>query len=399
MAVSGRTPLDDLGPAGLELSSAFLPYGRQQIDEHDIAAVAATLRNDLITQGPLLAQFERAFAAYVGARHAVAFANGTAALHGAAHAAGISHGDDVITTPLSFVASANCALYLGARPRFIDVDESTWNLDPRAAAAAATDDTRAIIAVSLTGLPVDLRALDGIAGSVTVIEDGSHALGAVRSGAKVGGPRGADMTTFSLHPVKAMTTGEGGIVTTESDELAERLRKFRTHGMSRERSGASELEGSWYYDVTDLGFNYRLTDFQASLGLSQLRHLDEWIEARNEIAGWYRELLADEDRIALPPAAPAGSRHGYHLFVVRVLEGPRRRLAVFEEMRAAGIGVQLHYIPIYRFTHYRERLGYPQDQCPNAEEYYATALSLPIFPALSRSDVERVVRELTRLLG
>lgn len=380
------------------MSSGFLPYGRQQIDEEDIAAVSTALRSRLITQGPLLGEFEQAFAAYVGARHAVAFANGTAALHGAAHAARLSEGDDVITTPLSFVASANCALYLGARPRFIDVDPGTWNIDARAAARAVTDETRAVIAVSLTGLPVELSALNGVGESVTVIEDASHALGAIRAGMKVGGPGGADMTTFSLHPVKAITTGEGGMVTTDNDELAGRLRTFRTHGMSRDRSAASELEGSWYYDVVELGFNYRMTDLQAALGLSQLRHLDGWIETRNEVAGWYRELLADEARIALPPAAPAGSRHGYHLFVVRVLDGPRRRLTVFEGLRAADIGVQLHYIPIYRFRQYRERLGYPQDQCPHAEEYYSTALSLPIFPAMTRADVERVVRELKRVL-
>jgi perosamine synthetase len=380
------------------LTPSALPYGRQQIDEQDIAAVSTALRAELITQGPLLGEFERGFAAQVGAKHAVAFANGTAALHGAAHAAGLMPGADVITTPLSFVASANCALYEGARPRFIDVDRETWNLDTKAAAQATTNDTQAIIAVSLTGLPVDLQPLDGPYAEVIVIEDASHALGAVRAGAKVGGAGGADMTTFSLHPVKAMTTGEGGMVTTESDHLAERLRRFCTHGVTRNLSTPSELDGSWYYDIEELGFNYRLTDFQAALGLSQLRHLNEWIEARNEIATWYLDLLADEPRIAVPPAAPAGSKHAYHLFVVRVLDGPRRRLAVFEGLRAAGIGVQLHYIPIYRFRYYREDLGYHQDQCPNAEEYYSGALSLPIFPALRRSDVEYVVRELRRLL-
>ena len=397
MADWGRTAFDDLRSRRLELSSGFLPYGRQHVDEDDVAAVVAALQSDLITQGPRLAEFEHEFATHVGARHAVAYANGTAALHGAAHAAGLGPGDDVVTTPLSFVASSNCALFCRARPRFIDVDRATWNLDTHAAAAALRDDTGAVIAVSLTGLPVDLEPLKAIDPRVVVIEDASHALGAVRDGARVGGAGGADMTTFSLHPVKAMTTGEGGIVTTESDQLADRLRRFRTHGVSRSASD-SELDGSWYYDVTELGFNYRLTDFQAALGLSQLRHLDHWIERRNEIATWYRDLLGDEQRIALPPEATDGSKHGYHLFVVRVLEGPRRRLAVFEGLREAEIGVQVHYIPIYRFRHYRETLGYPQGQWPNTEEYYAGAISLPMFPALSRADVERVVRELTRLL-
>lgn len=377
----------------------FLPYGRQAIDDHDVAAVGAALRRELITQGPTIEEFERAFADYVGATHAVAFANGTAALHGAVAAAGIGEADEVITTPLSFVASSNCVLYRGGRPLFVDVDRATWNLDTAAAARAVTDGTRAVVAVSLTGLPVELEPLKVLGDRVTVIEDACHALGAIRSGGRVGGPGGADMTTFSLHPVKSMTTGEGGMVTTESPELADRLRRFRTHGITRDPTRRSELEGDWYYDVEELGFNYRITDFQAALGLSQLRHLEDWVQTRNQIAGWYHELLADEARIARPPTAPSGSRHGYHLFVIRILEGSRRRLSVFQGLRAAAIGVQLHYIPIYRFTYYRDILGYPQDRWPATEEYYAGAVSLPIFPALTRADVERVVAELRRLLG
>lgn len=377
----------------------MLPYGRQQISERDVEAVVAALRRELITQGPTVAEFERHFAEYVGARHAVAFANGTAALHGAAHAAGLGPGDGMLTTPLSFVASANCALYMGASPRFVDVDPATWNLDAAAAAAQVSDRTRAIVAVSLAGLPVDLEPLGGVRDRVVVIEDGCHALGGHRNGVRVGGPGGADMTTFSLHPVKAMTTGEGGMVTTENDELAARLRSFRTHGIARDDLTPSAEEGGWYYEVRELGFNYRLTDFQCALGLSQLERLNEWIAARNEIAGWYRELLAGEPRIALPPPAPEGSLHAYHLFVVRVLAGPAVRREVFEGLRAAGIGVQVHYIPIYRFPYFRDTLGYPQDTCPHVEQYYASAISLPIYPALSRGDVERVAAELTRLLA
>ena len=283
------------------MTADFLPYGRQAIDDDDVAAVSAALRRDLITQGPTIEKFERAFADYLGAAHAVAFANGTAALHGAAAAAGIEAGDEVITTPLSFVASSNCVLYRGGRPRFVDVAPATWNLDTPKTARAVGDATRAILAVSLTGLPVDLEPLSGIRDRVVVIEDASHALGAIRAGGRVGGPKGADMTTFSLHPVKSMTTGEGGIVTTESSELADRLRRFRTHGIVRDPARRSELEGEWFYDVQELGFNYRITDFQAALGLSQLRHLDTWVQARNQVAGWYRELLADEIRVALPP--------------------------------------------------------------------------------------------------
>jgi UDP-4-amino-4,6-dideoxy-N-acetyl-beta-L-altrosamine transaminase len=381
------------------MTPAFLPYGRQQISEADVEAVAAALRGELITQGPTVAEFEQRFAEYVGARHAVAFANGTAALHGAASAAGLGPGDEMLTTPLSFVASANCALYMGATVRFIDVDPDSWNLAAAQAAEQVSERTRAIVAVSLAGLPVDLGPLEGVRDRVLVIEDGCHALGGHRDGVRIGGPGGADMTTFSLHPVKAMTTGEGGMVTTEDDELAARLRSFRTHGIAREDLRPSAEEGGWYYEVRELGFNYRLTDFQCALGLSQLRHLDDWIGARNEVAGWYRELLAEERRVALPPAAPHGSLHAYHLFVVRVLGGAMLRREVFEGLRAAGIGVQVHYIPIYRFPYYRDTLGYPQDTCPHAEAYYASAISLPVYPSLSRADVERVVAELTRLLG
>ena len=382
----------------LRSEPSLLPYGRQQISEGDIEAVAAALRGDLITQGPIVAEFERRFAEYVGARHAVAFANGTAALHGAAHAAGLGPGDELLTTPLSFVASANCALYMGASPRFVDVDPATWNLDTAAATAQVLEKTRAIVAVSLAGLPVDLEPLLGLRDRVVVIEDGCHALGGRRGEVRVGGRGGADMTTFSLHPVKAMTTGEGGMVTTEDDRLAARLRSFRTHGIVRDGLRPSAEEGGWYYEVRELGFNYRLTDFQCALGLSQLERLDDWIAARNEIAGWYRGLLADEPRIALPPAAPEGSLHAYHLFVVRVLGGAMARREVFEGLRAAGIAVQVHYIPIYRFPYFRDTLGCPQDACPNAEDYYAGAISLPMYPTLDRADVERVVRELKRLL-
>ena len=381
------------------MNPAFLPYGRQEITELDIDAVASALRQPMITQGPTVAEFEQRFADYVGARHAVAFANGTAALHGAASAAGLEPGKEMLTTPLSFVASANSATYMGARARFVDVDPGTWNLDAERAAAEVGADTRVILTVSLAGLPADLRPLERVRDRVVVIEDGCHALGGRRGGVRVGGPGGADMTTFSLHPVKAMTTGEGGMVTTEDDELASRLRTFRTHGIAREDLHPSAAEGSWYYEVRELGFNYRLTDFQCALGLSQLERLDDSIGARNEVAGWYRELLAEEPRVALPPPAPDGSLHAYHLFVVRVLGGAMLRRGVFEGLRAAGIGVQVHYIPIYRFPYYRDTLGYPQDTCPHAEVYYASAISLPVYPSLSRSDVERVVAELTRLLG
>jgi perosamine synthetase len=376
------------------MKGTFLPYGRQEIADEDVEAVVEALRAALITQGPTIDRFEDALAEYLGASHVVAFANGTAALHGAAFAAGLRPGDEVLTSPLSFAGSSNCALYVGAKPRFVDISPATWNLDVGAAVDAIGERTRAVIATSFSGLPVDFKPLDSVRDRVVVIEDASHALGGKRNGAPVGGPGAADMTTFSFHPVKAITTGEGGAVATESDEYARRLRLFRTHGIAKEDVRGSETEGAWYYEMRALGFNYRITDFQCALGLSQLQRLDGYVEARNRIAARYRELLTDEERIALPPGAADGSLHGYHLFVVRVLDGPDARLVAFEALRAAGIGVQVHYIPIYRLPYYRDELGYPQDDCPATEEYYAGAISMPMFPAMTESDIERVVAEL-----
>jgi perosamine synthetase len=376
----------------------FLPYGRQEITDADVDAVGRALRAELITQGPLVEEFEHAMAEYLGASHAVAFSSGTAALHAAAFAAGLGPGDEVITTPMTFAASASCARYLGADVRFVDIDPATWNLDTAAAAAAISDRTRAIVAVSYTGLPVDLRPLEPLRGRVTIIEDGCHAIGGHRGGVKVGGAGGADMTAFSFHPVKAMTTGEGGMVTTEDDELARRLRPFRTHGITKEGIAPGPTDGAWYYEMQALGFNYRITGVQCALGLSQLQRLDSWVARRNEIASTYRELLADESRIELPPAALQGSLHGHHLFVVRVRAGAEERLRVFEALRSAGIGVQVHYIPVYRLPYYRDELGIPQDACPECERLYSGIVSLPMFPAMKEADIERVVGELRRAL-
>jgi UDP-4-amino-4,6-dideoxy-N-acetyl-beta-L-altrosamine transaminase len=380
------------------VTSPRLPYGRQTISADDLAAVAEALQSELITQGPTIARFEQAVADYVGASHAVAFASGTAALHGAAFAAGIGPGDEAVTTPLSFAASSNCVLYMGGTPRFADISAETWNLDPAAARAAVTERTTALIPVSFAGLPVDLDAFADIRKGRLVIEDAAHALGAIRNGSKVGGDGGADLTAFSFHPVKAMTTGEGGMVTTASDELAERLRLFRTHGITKDGIDPGPDEGDWYYEMQELGFNYRITDFQCALGLSQLRHLDDWIERRNEVAALYRRLLDGEARIGLPPAAPDGWRHGYHLFVIQVLNGAGARRRVFDALRAAGIFVQVHYIPIHQLPYYRDQLGYGGQRYPNAERYYSRAISLPVFPGMEEADVERVVTTLREAL-
>lgn len=380
------------------MTPAFLPYGRQEISNDDVDAVVEALRSELITQGPAIGRFEEALGGYLGARHVVAFANGTAALHGAAFAAGVCPGDDVLTTPLTFAASANCALYQGARPRFVDIEQSSWNLDTEAAAKEVGPTTRAVVAVSYAGLPIDLAPLRVLGDRTMIIEDASHALGAERAGAKVGGPGGADMTTFSFHPVKAMTTGEGGAVATEDDDLARRLRLFRTHGITKEAMSPGPTDGGWYYEMQSLGYNYRITDIQCALGLSQLRRLDDWVVARNRIADAYRELLGEEKRIELPPSDSSGGLHAYHLFVIRIRAGAKARLSTFEALRAAGIGVQVHYIPVYRLPYYRDVLGYRQDGYPVTEKVYSGAVSLPMFPAMSMSDVRRVVNELKTAL-
>jgi UDP-4-amino-4,6-dideoxy-N-acetyl-beta-L-altrosamine transaminase len=372
----------------------FLPYGRQEITDADVEAVAEALRADFITQGPRIAEFEAAMCRYLGAAHAVALSSGTAALHAAAFAAGLGPGDQAITTPITFAASANCARYLGADVRFVDIDPATWNLDTEAAAAAVTDRTRAIVPVSYAGLPVDLEPLDGVRDRLTVIEDACHAIGGERNGSKVGGAGGADLTAFSFHPVKSMTTGEGGLVTTEDEELARRAALFRTHGITRDDISPGPDDGAWYYEMRALGFNYRITDVQCALGMSQLERLDGWVARRNEVATRYRELLAAEERIELPPAAPDGSLHGHHLFPIRVRDGAAARKATFEALREAGIGVQVHYIPVYRLPYWRDEVGVPQDACPHAEELYSGLISLPMFPGLTDADIERVVTAL-----
>ena len=378
------------------MGDGFLPYGRQQISDADVEAVVDVLRSDFITQGPRVEEFERAMAEELSATHAVAFSSGTAALHGAAAAAELGPGDALITSPISFVASANCALYMGASPRFGDIDPDTLNLDCAAVTEAAGPEVKAVVPVSFAGLPVDLEPLGPLRDRVVVIEDACHAIGARRPSGAVGGPGGADMTCFSFHPVKTMTTGEGGLVTTESDEFAERLRTFRTHGVIRDNLSPHPNEGGWYYEVQSLGFNYRITDLQCALGLSQLGRLNAWVERRNEVAGLYRLKLADEDRVILPPEPGPDSVHAYHLFVIRVRDGAETRLRVFESLRAAGIGVQVHYIPIYRFPYYRDLVG--TASCPQADRYYDCAISLPIFPAMDESDVDRVVTELRSAL-
>jgi dTDP-4-amino-4,6-dideoxygalactose transaminase len=362
----------------------MIPYSRQHVDADDVAAVAAVLRGDWLTQGPSVDRFEAALVEVTGAAHAVAFSSGTAALHGAAWAAGLGPGDRVATSPLSFVASANCARYVGAEVTFVDIDPTTRNLDP----TRVPDSADALVAVHYAGLPVDLTALSHR--PRIVIEDAAHALGASTPDGPVGNCAHSDLCCFSFHPVKTVTTGEGGAVTTNDARLAERLRRFRHHGITR----PPEAPG-WVYDIPEIGWNYRLTDLQAALGTSQLAKLEWMVDRRNAIADRYRAMLADLP-VGLPPAAPVGWRHAYHLFAVEL----DRRQEVYERMRSRGIGVQVHYVPTYRFGSYG---GLDESEAavryPATEAVYARLLSLPIFPDLTDEEQDTVVGVLAECLG
>lgn len=366
----------------------MIPYGRQTIDDEDVAAVAAALRGDWLTQGPTVAAFEKALAAYCGAKHAVAVANGTAALQAAYFAAGLKIGDEIVTTALTFAATSNAALWQGAKPVFADVDPETGNLDPRAAEAAMGPRTRAVVPVDFAGRPADLPAFRALAQKrgLVVISDACHSLGASLGGRKAGAL--ADMTCFSFHPVKSITTGEGGAVLTDDDRLAERLVQFRQHGVTKRHP-------DWRYEIGELALNYRLTDFQSALGLTQLKKLDGFVARRAAIAAGYQKDLAGVEGLKLPPPAAPGAS-AWHLFPVRVPAAVRAE--VFADLRAAGIGVQVHYIPVHHHPLY-ERLGYPRALCPNAERYAAEEISLPIFPTLTEADRAAVVAALKTSLA
>lgn len=364
-----------------------IPYSRQTLDESDIQAVVATLRSDWLTTGPAVPAFERALAAYTGAKYAVAFNSGTSALHAAYFAAGVGPGDEVITTPISFVATANAALFLGARVVFADVDPETINIDPKEVARLISQRTKVIAPVDFAGHPADLDEIMAIAkdAGAVVVEDACHALGARYKGRPVGSI--ADMTVFSFHPVKAITTGEGGAVCTSDPGFYQKLLLFRSHGITKDRAQMTHDEGPWYYEMHVLGPNYRLSDIHASLGLSQLAKVDRFVAERRAIAQRYGALLGGRDLIL--PVPKAHVEHAWHLYTVQ-LPNPRTRRWVVEALHETGIGVQVHYLPIYRHPYY-QRHGYAGTFLPHAERYYSRCLSLPLYPGLSPDDVERVV--------
>ncbi|MGG0662689.1 UDP-4-amino-4,6-dideoxy-N-acetyl-beta-L-altrosamine transaminase [Viridibacillus arvi] len=373
------------------MRDTYLPYGKQMLDEADIEAVNKVLKGDYLTTGPMIKQFEERIANYVGAKYAVAFTNGTAALHGACFAAGIGEGDEVITSPITFAASANCVLYQGGTVVFADIDRQTYNIDPLEIEKKITPNTKAIIPVHFTGQPVQLNVIQRLAKehNLVVIEDAAHALGASYKGHKIGAL--SDMTMFSFHPVKHITTGEGGIITTNSKEYYEKLMQFRSHGITRNPELLSENHGPWYYEMQFLGYNYRMTDIQAALGCSQLDKLNGFVKRRKEIVSVYNKAFSDMLEVQIP-YQHSDTDSSWHLYILKLnldtLTVTRKE--VFEELHKLNIGVNVHYIPVHTLSYYQE-LGYKRGSLPKSEQLYEEIISLPLFPLMQEQDIQDVI--------
>lgn len=390
LAIKGGTPVRE----------TKIYYGKQWIDENDICAVDEVLRSDYVTCGPKTQELERSLEQYTGARHAVAVSNGTAALHCACMAAGIGVGDEVITTPLTFAASANCALYCGAKPVFADVEEDTYNIDPKSIEDKITDKTKAVVAVDFTGQAVKHREIREICDRhhLIFIEDAAHAIATTYSGVQVGNL--ADITTFSFHPVKTITGGEGGAVLTNSDELYQKIQLVHTHGITHDPVLMEEPvhEGPWYYEQIMLGYNYRITDIQAALIVSQMKKLDQFKARRKKIVKMYDEAFAQIPEIIVQKEI-AESDTCRHLYIIRLdtekLSCTRREF--FDAMSAENVQCQIHYVPVYWFPYY-QKLGYKKGLCPVAEEVYKGIMSIPLYPKMTDQDVSDVIHAVTKVV-
>lgn len=379
---------------GLPVRSEFLPYGHQWIDEEDIAAVAEALRADWITQGPKIEEFEKRVAEYCGAKYAVAVSSGTAALHAACAVAGISDGSEVITTPITFAATANAITYCSGKPVFADIREDTLNIDPEEIRKKLSSRTKAILPVDFTGHPADLDEIIAIARerNLTVIEDAAHALGAEYRGHKIGSL--ADMTVLSFHPVKHITTGEGGMVLTDDKEFYEKLKIFRHHGIVKDNLA----KGSWHYEIYNAGHNLRLTDFQCALGISQLNKLDRFIQRRREIADAYNKAFAEIEEI-ITPIEKDDVKAAYHIYVIQLKAEKLKagRKEIFEALRAENIGVNVHYVPLHLHPFYQREFGYKKGDYPRAESYYERTITLPIFPRMTDKDINDVIKAVKKV--
>lgn len=384
---------------GKPVRETKLYYGHQYLDEKDVQAVVEVLHSDYLTCGPRITELEQKLCELTGAKYAVVCSNDTAALHIACMAAGVSAGDEVITTPITFLASANCALYCGAKPVFADIDEETYNIDPKEIEKAMTPKTKAVVAVDYTGQVVDLDAIMETCHkqNVVVIEDAAHSIGTLYKGRPIGSI--ADMTTFSFHPVKTVTAGEGGAVLTDNEEYYKKLLLYRSHGMTRDQAQMTkESEGGWYYQMIDLGYNYRMTDMQAALLISQLEKLPMFSKRRKEIVARYNEAFSRIPELTLQQELE-GSDTTRHLYILRIKPEKLRidRRGFFDALAAENIMCNVHYIPIYLQPYYQE-MGYPKGLCPRAEKLYSEMMSLPLYYAMTDQDVEDVITAVQKIV-
>ena len=376
----------------------MIPYSKQSLNAADIAAVIKVLKSPFITQGPTIQKFEQALADYCGVKHAVVFNSGTSALHAAYFAAGIQAGDEVVVPAITFAATANCALYVGATPVFTDVEKDSGLMSVESAKRNITKKTRALVPVDYAGRPCDVDALKALAkkNKLVFIVDAAQSLGATYRGKPVGVQ--GDMTMFSFHPVKSITSGEGGAVVTNSDEYAKAMRLFRTHGITTDPSQlVRKGQGAWYQEMQALGFNYRMTELQAALGLSQMKRLNSFVKKRRAIAKRYHKLLASVPGLIMPPPDSIDKEGAWHLYPIRVKEAGRRN-EVLDGLRSRGIWAHVHHIPVHRHLYY-ERLGYKEGLCPNAEAFSAAEISIPIFPTMTTKEQDTVVKALKEILA
>ena len=384
---------------GKPIREQYLAYSRQWIDEKDIQSVIKILNGDYLTTGPTVNLFEKKIAEYANAQYAVSFANGTAALHGACYAAGITEGDEVITTPITFAASANCVLYQGGTVVFADINPDTYNIEAENIKNLINNKTKAIIPVHFTGQPIDIGAIAKIAAeyNLVVIEDGAHALGAEFKGKKIGGL--STMTMFSFHPVKHITTGEGGIITTNDKSIYEKLLLFRSHGITRDKEKLRNGTESWYYEMQDLGYNYRMTDIQAALGISQLEKLNKFVVLRKHYAQMYNDGFENIQEV-VTPYQREDCNSSWHLYILRIrldrLSVDRNK--IFQALQKENIGVNVHYIPVYLHPYY-QGLGYKKGLCKEAEDFYRECITLPLFPAMTEADVEDVIQGVEKVIN
>lgn len=373
------------------MTENVIPYGKQTIDEDDVRAVAETLKSDFLTTGPKIQEFEKKFAEFVDAKYSVAVSSGTAALHLACLAVELKQEEELITSPMTFAASANCALYCGAKPVFVDIKEDGL-IDEELIEERITPKTKIIIPVHYAGLPCNMKKIKEIAGkhNIFIIEDACHALGAEYENTKIGDCAHSDMAVFSFHPVKHITTGEGGMITTNSEEIYKKLLLLRSHGITKDRNELlNKNEGSWFYEMQMLGFNYRITDIQCALGISQLKKIDEFVGRRREIAKKYDEAFFGVD--AVETLRETGNvKNAYHLYVIEV-EDSGKRLELFNHLKENGIFCQVHYIPVHWHPYY-QKLGYKKEECPKSGKFYERIISLPMYPSLKNDEQEKIVK-------